>query len=962
MNEAQVWEKRRQKIEAVREQKRKFEEQMKLLDWEEKQLQQSNGQEMDNLSRAFTRTSLSTAPVSEPTTPPEFVESAFPSSLSKPGRYSMGIMSPPGLPNPSNRFSQSSINVSSPPTSKLPPSSQPQAQTHRMSIKSMPGSRRDSEEEDLYEEELRPVRASNSNRFSMPATGARNSNRLSTVSSGSGVTGLGSNSFFPDGDDEKSAKANNPVDFSSADAKLYMQMTAVDDAFPTLRSDVTSGGLHANSAAVDLANAKEADTEAWASYARPRPSHQSMPQNGLNMFSLQSQISSPPGEKSEFSGLDKKSQRHSAGFGFKSAYETPVTPARSAASSRPVSLQSSYSTNDLPTVKSTAVGASTATPPKTHAEQHLQNHNASIGRFPAGAVSSRQSRDLSNLMSPELKREDRNQVPLQAVSHPTMTAVNASSLQANAPTFGPTAVPNSGLTNGNSYSQTNGAISSQSYYQYAMPQQFNGMPNGYGQVNAFNPAAGYGQYQNYITNNRQLEATGQGGKGRRYGSEDNVRFNNAPLETFLGDLYNVCKDQHGCRYLQRKLEEKNPETIEAIFSETRPHIAELMTDPFGNYLCQKLFEYCNREQRTALIEAAAPSMVEIALNQHGTRALQKMIEYVDTPEQVQTVTIGLQREVVRLVQDLNGNHVVQKCLNRLSNQDAQFIYDAAGADCVRIGTHRHGCCVLQRCIDHANDEQRAALIAKITQDAFDLVQDPFGNYVVQYILDLNEEQFTTPLCLSFCGNISPLSKQKFSSNVIEKCLRTSQLDVKRRMVDEMLLPGEMEKLLKDSYANYVVQTALDYVDSDTKTRMTESIRPILPAIKQTPHGRRIASKIVASDATGRLSGSSSGQATPNELSSPSFTSARQNNVASGRRQFQIYGSNIFQGANATPRYMGNREGVENGAFSNGNYQNMNNGQANYNNMFSAPSQHAAPTAQQQGFQAYAGSQPGPGYF
>jgi len=83
-------------------------------------------------------------------------------------------------------------------------------------------------------------------------------------------------------------------------------------------------------------------------------------------------------------------------------------------------------------------------------------------------------------------------------------------------------------------------------------------------------------------------------------------------------------------------------------------------------------------------------MVKIALNQHGTRALQKMIEFVSTPEQVwsplvrpsrklrqltfvqiQTIIRALKDQVVQLIQDLNGNHVIQKCLNRLSPEDAQ---------------------------------------------------------------------------------------------------------------------------------------------------------------------------------------------------------------------------------------------------------------------------------------------------
>jgi hypothetical protein len=242
-----------------------------------------------------------------------------------------------------------------------------------------------------------------------------------------------------------------------------------------------------------------------------------------------------------------------------------------------------------------------------------------------------------------------------------------------------------------------------------------------------------------------------------------------------------------------------------------------------------------------------------------------MIEFVSTPEQIQMVIRALRDRVVDLVQDLNGNHVIQKCLNRLSAEDAQFIYEAVGGNCVVVGTHRHGCCVLQRCIDHASGEQRARLIAQITTNAFALVQDPFGNYVIQYILDLSEPHFTEPLCQAFLGNISPLSKQKFSSNVIEKCLRTADYQMRRKMVDEMLAPNELEKMLRDSFANYVVQTAMDFTDPEMRTRIIDAVRPILPSIRQTPHGRRIAGKITGAEGSGRTSSNPSGQVTPSEM-------------------------------------------------------------------------------------------------
>ena len=58
---------------------------------------------------------------------------------------------------------------------------------------------------------------------------------------------------------------------------------------------------------------------------------------------------------------------------------------------------------------------------------------------------------------------------------------------------------------------------------------------------------------------------------------DNSRYANVNLQDLVGEIYALCKDQHGCRYLQKKLEEGDAENIRVIFEETNPHMIELMT-------------------------------------------------------------------------------------------------------------------------------------------------------------------------------------------------------------------------------------------------------------------------------------------------------------------------------------------------------------------------------------------------
>ncbi|KAI8984057.1 armadillo-type protein [Mycotypha africana] len=323
------------------------------------------------------------------------------------------------------------------------------------------------------------------------------------------------------------------------------------------------------------------------------------------------------------------------------------------------------------------------------------------------------------------------------------------------------------------------------------------------------------------------------------------RFAMFQLEDVADDIYALCKDQYGCRFFQKKLEERQkPEHRDIIFRQIYSHFVELMTDPFGNYLCQKMMEYCTDSQRTLIVEQVAKAIIPISLNMHGTRAVQRMIEFLTLPEQINKTIEALAPNVVTLIKDINGNHVVQKCLHKLSHHNKQFIYDSVSRYCIEVATHRHGCCVLQRCIDYSADHQKKQLVDVIIQHALTLVQDPYGNYVVQYVLELGDAQFSDQLIRQFLNHIAELSVQKYSSNVIEKCIRVAEEDTRRQLIDEMVVDKpRLEKLLKDSFANYVVQTALDFADDLQYQKLVDCIRPLLPSIRNTAYCKRIQSKL-----------------------------------------------------------------------------------------------------------------------
>jgi len=337
------------------------------------------------------------------------------------------------------------------------------------------------------------------------------------------------------------------------------------------------------------------------------------------------------------------------------------------------------------------------------------------------------------------------------------------------------------------------------------------------------------------------------------------------IKDCVGQICFICKDQQGCRFLQREIDKSGPQVVDIIFAEVISHVNELIDDPFGNYLVQKLIDVVNKEQRFRILSEVRHDLVNISKNIHGTRASQKLIELLDSPEEVEIVRAAFMEHIVDLIEDLNGNHVVQKCLIKLNCEDNQFIYDGITQNLVSVATLRHGCCVLQRCFDFGTLEQQQQLIDQILANATILVEDSFGNYVLQYILDIDFPDLAIQLINQFEGEIFRMSKEKCSSNVIEKCMKSRDPVCTQKVMRELLcqsndpanlgapifkpdqqqiiVQSNLYELLQDPFGNYVLQTCLAEGAIKCPTEYVTMVQLISPFVQKLQQNSNTNKKI-----------------------------------------------------------------------------------------------------------------------
>ncbi|XP_012582980.1 PREDICTED: pumilio homolog 2 isoform X5 [Condylura cristata] len=339
------------------------------------------------------------------------------------------------------------------------------------------------------------------------------------------------------------------------------------------------------------------------------------------------------------------------------------------------------------------------------------------------------------------------------------------------------------------------------------------------------------------------------GRSRLLEDFRNNRFPNLQLRDLIGHIVEFSQDQHGSRFIQQKLERATPAERQMVFNEILQAAYQLMTDVFGNYVIQKFFEFGSLDQKLALATRIRGHVLPLALQMYGCRVIQKALESISSDQQVISEMVKeLDGHVLKCVKDQNGNHVVQKCIECVQPQSLQFIIDAFKGQVFVLSTHPYGCRVIQRILEHCTAEQTLPILEELHQHTEQLVQDQYGNYVIQHVLEHGRPEDKSKIVSEIRGKVLALSQHKFASNVVEKCVTHASRAERALLIDEVCCQSDgphsaLYTMMKDQYANYVVQKMIDMAEPAQRKIIMHKIRPHITTLRKYTYGKHILAKL-----------------------------------------------------------------------------------------------------------------------
>ena len=351
---------------------------------------------------------------------------------------------------------------------------------------------------------------------------------------------------------------------------------------------------------------------------------------------------------------------------------------------------------------------------------------------------------------------------------------------------------------------------------------------------------------NYFGNNNNKKQ-----KNKNKNPQKEINYLNMNLKEITNKLELLATKKHGCKFLENYLKEsKNRSAI--INNEFYPKLYwiklyELSNDLFGNYFIQTLIPELDSNNLISFTNIIVSNLLNLCLNPHGTRVVQILINNIKDNKYNLLLLFknALSKIMDKLIDNLNGSFVIMHYAATI--KDNEMIYDFLNSNIVEIATNSYSCSALQKLIDLGTNKQKQQLLINLINNTDNLVGNQCGLYVLQFIMNKNNYYINDTILDKIINKIIFLSKRKYSSNVIEKCLETCSPEKVNELINIYNNETIIRDLIKDIFGNYVIQKLLIVCTNDEiKEQILRYIAMEFNNLKNLSFGQKLMNKLIIS--------------------------------------------------------------------------------------------------------------------
>ena len=305
--------------------------------------------------------------------------------------------------------------------------------------------------------------------------------------------------------------------------------------------------------------------------------------------------------------------------------------------------------------------------------------------------------------------------------------------------------------------------------------------------------------------------------------KDSEKIDYSIYKRIQGNLVYYIKSQKGSRIIQQFLKNTQNEILHQIFLQIKPYLIDLLKDHYANYFCKKIFTFLNQKDRIDFLLSIQHQIPRLSKHKIATYPIQGVIQEIGSKFEKMIIVRSIENVIQDLCFDTFGVHVIEKIFGSFEESFYFPILNYVKNNFLLLANNVNGICVVKKVLTMIHKRNLHEELKQITKlNVMNLIQNPFGKYVIQVILDIWDETEIREILSPIENNYSFLSMQKHSSNIIEKIIEKNPYFLSQ-FIHEIFRNNLTGEIMKDNFGNYVIQKALKISSGELKQKLAEKI-------------------------------------------------------------------------------------------------------------------------------------------
>ncbi|XP_028086078.1 LOW QUALITY PROTEIN: pumilio homolog 4-like [Camellia sinensis] len=262
-----------------------------------------------------------------------------------------------------------------------------------------------------------------------------------------------------------------------------------------------------------------------------------------------------------------------------------------------------------------------------------------------------------------------------------------------------------------------------------------------------------------------------------------------------GHVLPLSLQMYGCRVIQKALEVVDVEQQTQMVAELDGFVMKCVRDQNGNHVIQKCIECVPQDRIQFIISAFFGQVVALSTHPYGCRVIQRVLEHCDDPKTQQTIMDEIMHSVCTLAQDQYGNYVIQHLLQHGKPHERSTIISKLAGQIVKMSQQKFASNVVEKCLTFGGPEAERQLLVNEMLGSTDeneplqaMMKDPFGNYVVQKVLETCNDQSRELILSRIKVHLNALKRFTYGKHIVSR-------------VEKLITAGERHSGLTSAYSS-----------------------------------------------------------------------------------------------------------------------------------------------------------------